>query len=72
MSAYLVAVDTSAREVVPIVVGPFPDSIAAGRFVEDQDLSASGDHRRRPDWHIVADEWCTHTPDEYRQGRARS
>lgn len=54
----------SDRCVVTTVVGPFPDDDAAYQYAEELDLDLMPEDRV-PDWHVVSDQTCTHSPTEY-------
>lgn len=50
--------------VVTTIVGPFPGDAAAERFADEVSMELTADDRA-PDWYIVSDETCTHSPAEY-------
>lgn len=50
--------------VVTNIVGPFPGDDAAYQYAEELSMElTAGD--RAPDWYIVSDQTCTHSPTEY-------
>jgi hypothetical protein len=69
VSAYLVEVDDTKRGVhSPMIVGPFPDEDAARAFAKECEMGTSAESDGGYSAvHVVSDETCDQTPEEYRE-----
>lgn len=71
MSAYLIEVDDTKQGVCyPKIVGPFPDSDSAMQFAAKYGMGtvAEGGQGGYSAVHVIADDTCDQTPEEYREG----
>ena len=70
MSAYLIEVDdTKSGVCYPTVIGPFPDADSAQAFAEQMDMgtAAQGGQGGYSAVHVISDETCSRTPEQYRE-----